>query len=116
MDTQPPNSDACFVVAGAPARADVPVLCERLRALAAGHAGRGVDFVACDVGALVADLAGGEALVRLQLTAGRLGCRIRLRDASRELEALLALCGLAEVLPVEGARCEGRLAGTPFRG
>ncbi len=52
--------------------------------------------------AVAADLAVVEALTRLQLTARRLGCRVRLCEASRELEALLALCGLGEVLPSDG--------------
>lgn len=41
-----------------------------------------------------------EVLVRLQLTARRCGASIRLHHARAELVDLLALVGLAEVLPV----------------
>jgi hypothetical protein len=43
-----------------------------------------------------------EALVRLQLTARRLGRTVRLRNASAQLVDLLALVGLTDVLPVVG--------------
>ncbi len=42
-----------------------------------------------------------DALARLQLTAQRLGCRIRLYRAHRRLRELLALAGLADVLPLQ---------------
>ena len=45
------------------------------------------------------DLGTVDALARLALTARRLGCRVRLEHASSELRALLALAGLAEVVP-----------------
>jgi ABC-type transporter Mla MlaB component len=48
-----------------------------------------------------ADAAVLETLVRLQLTAHRLGASILLRNAPRELIDLLALFGLSEVLPVD---------------
>jgi len=89
------------LVIGRITRVDVPVLCERLRVLVDGSE---LDVVACDVGALGADLAALEALARLQLTARQLGCRVRLRHASRELEALLAFCGLGAVLPSDRLR------------
>jgi hypothetical protein len=41
-----------------------------------------------------------EALVRLQLTAHRLGASIRLHSPCTELVDLLALLGLSDVLPV----------------
>jgi hypothetical protein len=41
-----------------------------------------------------------EALVRLQLTAHRLGASIRLHNPCAELVDLLALLGLSDVLPV----------------
>jgi ABC-type transporter Mla MlaB component len=79
----------------------VAAACARLRTIAAGgHAG----VVACDVGGLVADVVALEALARLQLTARRLGCRLRLRHASPDLQALVDLCGLADVLPREEGR------------
>jgi len=48
-----------------------------------------------------ADVVTVDALARLQLEANRLGCRMRLRDASAELLELVAFMGLADVLPVE---------------
>jgi len=48
-----------------------------------------------------ADAAVLESLVRLQLSARRLGASILLRDAPRELIDLLVLFGLSEVLPVD---------------
>jgi ABC-type transporter Mla MlaB component len=58
--------------------------------------------VICDVSA-VAEPDGGvvEALSRMQLTARRLGGRIRLRYVCEELRELLELSGLSEVLPCE---------------
>jgi hypothetical protein len=57
----------------------------------------------CDVSALTdADELALEALVRLQLTARRLGRTVRLRNASAQLVDLLALVGLTDVLPVVG--------------
>jgi len=72
------------------------MLRERLTALVrAGHA----EGVVCDVGALIdPDVGTVDALARLQLTAGRLGCHVRLRGASPELLDLLALAGLRDVL------------------
>jgi hypothetical protein len=82
------------------ARADVPWLCERVRLLLAGG---GVGQVVCDVGALIApDVVTLDLLARLQLSARRLGCEVRLRRASCELQDLLALVGLSDVLPLSG--------------
>lgn len=56
------------------------------------------------------DLALVDALARLQLAARRLGCSIRLRDASRELHELLDLAGLGDLvagpagLPLDAGR------------
>ena len=48
-----------------------------------------------------------DELARLQLAARRLGCSIRLRDASADLRELLDFLGLAEVLTgVAGLRPE----------
>jgi hypothetical protein len=60
--------------------------------------------VACDVGALPAELAVVEALARLALLARRLGCTLELRYASSELRELVELCGLGEQLGVERER------------
>jgi ABC-type transporter Mla MlaB component len=77
-------------------RSCIPQLCER-----AGTLIRGLDArqVVCDVGALVdPDAATVDALAWLQLTVGRLGCRLRIRRACGELQDLLALSGLGDVL------------------
>lgn len=95
---QPPDPEDRVLVIGSPiAPGDLASICERLRVLATA----GVDVV-CDVRALVPDAASVDGLARLQLTAHRLGCRIRLEHVSRELGQLLGFCGLADVLPVAG--------------
>jgi hypothetical protein len=48
---------------------------------------------------LTADAATVDALARLQLQAGRHGCRLLLRGASAELVELISFMGLADVLP-----------------
>ena len=77
-------------------RADIPVLCERVRlALDRNPA----DVVVCDVVALAdPDCAAVDALARLQLTARRLGHRLVLRGVSPDLQALLCFAGLSEVV------------------
>jgi len=78
---------------------DLAALCERVRRELAGTPGA---TLVCDVRELAAPEAGTVgALARLQLTARRLGCDVRLRGPSPELCELLDLCGLAEVLRVE---------------
>jgi hypothetical protein len=63
----------------------------------------GAQVVVCDVGALAGpDVVAIDGLARLQLTARRLGSQIRLRRASGPLQGLLALTGLAEVVPGSG--------------
>jgi ABC-type transporter Mla MlaB component len=90
-------STIVFVFSGPIARADVPLLSERVRVLLEGsHA----DLVVCDVGALVdPDAVTIDVLARLRLTARRLGRRVGLLDACGELQDLLALTGLSDVLP-----------------
>jgi ABC-type transporter Mla MlaB component len=91
---QPPDPDDRVLVIGGPiAAGDLASICERLRVLATA----GVEVV-CDVRAVVPDAASVDALARLQLTARRLGCRIRLEHVSRELGQLLGFCGLSDVL------------------
>ena len=88
-----------LVIAGPVTCADVPGLCARVAALLDGAGGGRV--VICDVAALGRpDAATVGALARLQLTARRLGGRIRLRHASPELRELLSFLGLDEVVPV----------------
>ena len=95
-------------------RADVPAACERLRALVGAS---DADVVVCDVGSLEADLVALEALARLRLTARRLGCGLRLRNASRALEQMVAFCGLCGVLALEeGLVASGGTAGSPNSG
>ena len=59
------------------------------------------EIVICDVRGAEPDVTTVDALARLQLTAKRLGCRMRLRNASAELLQLVAFMGLADVLPEE---------------
>jgi hypothetical protein len=80
------------VIAEPIADGDVPGLCERLRLVLLERREAGV--LVCDVAALGADVRTVDALARLQLTARRLGCPIRLERASPELEQLLAFVGL----------------------
>ena len=54
-----------------------------------------------DVSALAADVLTVDALARLQLSSRRRGRRLRLREASGELQDLIAFVGLSEVLGVE---------------
>lgn len=49
-----------------------------------------------------------DAMARMQLTARRLGRRVRLLDASGELKDLLALTGLSDVVPCEELSLEAR--------
>jgi ABC-type transporter Mla MlaB component len=86
------------LVIGAPiACADVPGLCERVRRRAAES---DADVIVCDVRGLVRpDALTVNALARLQLTARRLGRRVRLLDAPPELLDLLRFFGLDEALP-----------------
>jgi hypothetical protein len=86
---------------------DTPRLIAELGALV----GAGATLVECDVGALATrDVRAVDALARLQLTARRLGCRLRLRRAPVDLLQLLGCLGLADaVLGVEvGRQAEDR--------
>jgi anti-anti-sigma regulatory factor len=58
------------------------------------------------------DIATVDALARLQLTARRLGWRLRLRSVSVELRELIELAGLTGVLGIEpvGQPEEGEVA------
>jgi hypothetical protein len=57
------------------------------------------ELMDCDVAGVQADLSAMDALAYAALTARRLGCRIYLRHASRELKKAIDLVGLAAVLP-----------------
>jgi ABC-type transporter Mla MlaB component len=87
-----------LVVDGPITPVDIPGLCERVRVLLESSE---AEHIHCDVSALTdPDAAAVDALARLQLTAQRLGRRIRLRHACFELQELLALTGLADVVPL----------------
>ena len=93
-------------VGGRIARAEIPALCDRMHAALEGV---DVELVVCDVGALAdSDLVTVHALARLKLTATRLGCRLSLRHASRELEELLAFVGLSDVFVESRRQAEER--------
>ncbi|MCM2418438.1 STAS domain-containing protein [Streptomyces sp. RKAG293] len=90
-----------WVLAGPLTRAGIPELCACLRDRLHGAE---PGWVTCDVAALTdPDAVTVETLARLQLTARRLGSRIRLRNADGRLCGLLALAGLRDVLPLEPA-------------
>jgi hypothetical protein len=57
--------------------------------------------LALDVSALAPSLSTIDALARFQLGARRRGQRLQLRQASAELQQLIAFTGLSEVLRVE---------------
>ncbi len=90
-------STIVFAIEGPIARTDLPGLCRRVRGVLEEG---GAEVALCDVSPLVeADAVTVDALARLQLLAGRLGCQVRLRNASAELLELLAFMGLRDVVP-----------------
>jgi ABC-type transporter Mla MlaB component len=89
-----------FSIWGPITRADLPGLCERVCGMLSQP---GVDLALCDVTGVDPDAVTVDALARLQLAAGRRGCRILLRNASDELCALVVFMGLQNVLPGRGA-------------
>jgi hypothetical protein len=84
-----------FAVTGPIARIDLPGLCRRVRLLLADAR---PEIAHCDVRGAGADAVTVDALARLQLAAGRHGCRVLLRDASTELLELVSFMGLTDVL------------------
>ena len=81
-------------------------------------AGTGEDARTVDVvvdRALRADLELVDALARLQLAAGRLGCAVRLHGAGDDLRGLLDLVGLSDVVR-EGEPLRLELFGKPEEG
>lgn len=91
-----------LVMPSAPSRADVESLGDDLRELA-GCEGSPM----CDVGDVAEpDADTIDALARLQLLALRVGVRFRFSSACEELRDLLALTGLADVLPCEQPPCD----------
>jgi len=91
----PGPSTTVLSLGGPLARADLPALCERGRALLEAS---GAEVLVCDASRLVkVDAVALDAIARLQLTARRLGGRICVRRAPVELEELLRFTGLAEI-------------------
>jgi hypothetical protein len=72
-------------------------LCQVVRALVEVD---GIDVVTCDTSAAAGGVGLVGALVRLQLTARRLGYAIRIRAARADLRVLVELTGLADTLPI----------------
>jgi hypothetical protein len=91
-----------LVMPSAPSRADVESMRDDVRELA-GCEGNPM----CDVGDVAEpDADTIDALARLQLLALRVGVRFRFSSACEELRDLLALTGLADVLPCEQLPCD----------
>jgi ABC-type transporter Mla MlaB component len=87
-----------FAVRGPISRTDLPGLCDRVCALLRES---GAPRALCDVATVEPDAVTVEALARLQLAAHRLGCQVRLRNASPELVDLVSFMGLEDVLPAK---------------
>ena len=76
---------------------DIPRLCEGMRGVLENFRGA---TVICDVGAICQpDASIVDVIARLQLTAKRMGCVLRLRDVRPRLRELIDLAGLQETLP-----------------
>jgi ABC-type transporter Mla MlaB component len=100
-----PNTIVLAIV-GPITRADVPDLCKRARALLEANE---ADLVLCDVGALAnPDVVAVDVLARLQLTARKLGRRVRVERAGPELKELIDLVGLAAEVPCGDLSLESR--------
>jgi STAS domain len=96
----PPAATTCILVIDRPVgSADVADLCDRLRVLVAGSE---AEIVVCDARGLAANLTSIDALVRLRLSARRLGRQFRVHRVSPELSDLIAFCGVADVMRVVG--------------
>lgn len=97
---RPPPSSIVLVLSGPVADDHVVGLCERVRGLLERSE---ADLMICDVGALDdPDAATVDLVARLQLTARRLGRRVRLLDACGELQDLIELTGLSEFVSFSG--------------
>jgi hypothetical protein len=80
-------------------RAGIAAVCERFASFAAADPAQ--PLIICDVGAVTdPDLVILSMLARMQLTARRLGCTIRLRRAQPRLTGLILFSGLGAVLPI----------------
>jgi ABC-type transporter Mla MlaB component len=94
MRAQGPETVA-FGIYGPIRREDLPGLCDRVCALLR-ESRPGVAL--CDVRGVEPDAVTVDALCRLQVAAKRLGCQVRLRNASDPLLELVAFMGLENVL------------------
>lgn len=98
MAAPDPNT-IVFALNGPIAPKDLRWLCERVRSLLESS---GSDHVVCDVSAVLTPDAGTvDALARMQLTARRLGRRMKVRGACGELKDLVTIAGLNDVLPCD---------------
>jgi ABC-type transporter Mla MlaB component len=91
----PAAQSIAFAIWGPIAREDLPGLSDRVCALL--HES-GATTAFCDVTGVEPDAVTVDALARLQVAAARLGCRVRLRNASPALCELVAFMGLRDVL------------------
>lgn len=94
---RPQSTTGVLVIAGPIEHGHVQHLCDRLQAVIASS---DAEVIVCDVSALPAGANAVEALARLQLTARRSNCHIRLQRASRCLAHLLEFVGIADVIAV----------------
>ena len=84
-----------FAIWGPILRDDLPGLTNRVCGLLRGS---GAALALCDVTGVEPDAVTVDALARLQLAAGRLGCRVELRNASSGLLDLVDLMGLEDII------------------
>ncbi|MGH3111562.1 MAG: STAS domain-containing protein [Gaiellaceae bacterium] len=89
-------TSVAFEIRGRITRADLPGLCDRVRALLRES---GADIVVCDVHGVECDAVTVDALAHLQLAAQRTGCRVHLRGACPDLVELVEFMGLRDVFP-----------------
>jgi ABC-type transporter Mla MlaB component len=94
MPTAGPNA-VTFAIRGPISRSDLPGLCDRVCALLTA---REAAVICCDVAGVGPDAATVDALARLQIAARKLGCEVRLRNASPPLLELVEFMGLGSVL------------------
>lgn len=97
MRPHPGSNRTVLVLVGSIGPQDVEAICARMGAVIGVG---GVGPIVCDVGGLEdPDALTIDALARLQLVATRAGRRLWLRHAPDDLRELVALVGLAGVLP-----------------
>src|SRR4029453_17852703 len=87
--------EVSFAIRGPISRSDLPGLCDRVCALLTA---REAALICCDVTGVGPDAATVDARARLQVAARKLGCEVRLRNASTPLLELVAFMGLSNVL------------------